>query len=281
MPDRLSASSGALLGALALVSCSLYLPATSVPVSLPELPEHWRAAFQQIEYRLQWPSGEDGTDVAGGEWRGVACPQRELRLPKRAYLPVVARPYLPEVDLLLPCAGGVFPVDVDPGGCLHLSWRRGPAAELLLDLDGHGLDLEHLNVPRLCAELELAGGEDPWNLDLAGIAAGLASGEMRATAIRLQPLADLRLPAGPGHWFLESPLRLPCPADAEGLVSLPAVGPGLHLLFRAGGGERLDLYVGDQEVLWLRRQAALQRAVAAEIRDRSGGSGSAPRSRSR
>lgn len=238
--------------ALSLGSCSLYQSSVSLAVSLPALPQHWQETFPGLVFLLDHPGADVELPVAAGSQ------QVELRPPKRTCLPVVAQPCLPGSGLRLPCAGGVYPLDVGPGETLPLSWRSGPAAQLLLELDGQGLDLEHLNVPRLCAEMDLRGGEDPWNLDLVRIAAGLASGQMRVTEIRLQPLAELRLPAGPGRWFLESPLRLPCPADADGIVSLPGVAPGFHRLFALAGGERLDLFVSDREVLWVRRAAGVQ-----------------------
>lgn len=247
---RRAAALGTLLGAVGLGSCSLFSPTMAVPVILPELPPHWRGAFSEVEIRLQWPGGESS---CAEDWFGAASRQVALDLPKRAYLPIVARPYLPREDLFLPCAGGVYPLDVDAGETLALSWAQGPLAQLLLELDDRGLDLERLNVPRLSAEMRLRGGEDPWNLDLTSVAAALASGQMRVTEIRLLPLSDVQVPAGPGQWFLESPLRAPCPADAQGLVWLQGVGRGFHRLFAAEGGSRLDLHVGELGVLWVRR----------------------------
>jgi len=240
-------SIAALLATLNLGACSLYLPTIDVAVSVPELPAHWRGAFPQVELRLEHPDGSGPTIIAG-----AAGQRLELRLPKRLYLPVLARPHLPRWDLELPGAGGVYPLDA-AGDTLGLSWALGPAAQLLLELAHANLDLERINVPRLCALMGERGGEDPWNLDLAGIAASLASGQMRESAIRLQPLLDVSLPAGSGDWFLQSPLRLPQRADAQGLVSLQGLSPGFHRLFRADGEIRLDLYASEQEVLWVRR----------------------------
>jgi hypothetical protein len=252
MGERLIRARGALLAALSLGGCSLYCPTMQTPVILPEVPAHWRGTFPEIELHLEWPgAGDSAADLA---WE-ASLRQVELRLPKRTYLPVVARPHLPRTGLDLPCAGAVFPLDLGPGCGLHASWARGPLAQLLLELADHGLDIEGINVPRLEEEMRLQAGEDPWNLDLQGIAASLASGQMESAAIRLLPLADLRLPAGPGDWFLESPLRSPCRSDAQGVVSLRGVSPGFHRLFELGGEGRVDLYLSDGEVLWVRRLA--------------------------
>jgi hypothetical protein len=284
MSGSLPGGLGVLLASLGLSACSLYLPTVHVAVSLPPLPAHWQETFPEVVFQLEFPASDGTTTLAvdlasipARPARSAAGPQQtELRLPKGTYLPVVARPCLAETGIMLPCAGGVYPLDMDPGETLCLSWRRGPAAQLLLDLDGHGLDLEHLNVPRLCAEMDLRGGEDPWNLDLPEIAGSLAAGQMRVTAIHLQPLLDLRLPAGRGSWFLESPLRLPCLADATGVVNLQGVTPGLHRLFEVARGSRLDLYVSDQEVLWIPKARAeeaaeCQQGTSANVKGRSGG----------
>ena len=39
------------------------------------------------------------------------------------------------------------------------------------------------------------------------------------------------------------------------VVSLPGVGAGFHRLFELGGEGRVDLYLSDGEVLWVRRLA--------------------------
>lgn len=258
MGERLSRALAALLAALGLGCCSLYCPTLEVSVILPEVPAHWRGTFPEIELHLEWPGagGSTGSMVWDDPLRQV-----ELRLPKRTYLPVVARPRLPRPGLDLPCAGAVFPLDLGPEQGLHVSWAQGPLAQLLLDLAGHGVDVEGINVPRLEEEMRRQAGEDPWNLDLQTIAVSLASGQMSSAAIRLLPLADVRLPAGPGDWFLQSPLRRPCRSDGEGVVSLLGVAQGFHRLFELGGEGRVDLCVSDGEVLWVHRIAGAAAAA--------------------
>ncbi len=232
--------------------CSWFSPSLEVRVQAPEAPPHWRRAFPELRFRLACPETNPPQPEALPGCLPDALPELPaggsvtLRLPKRANWPVLAYPCARGV--LLPPAGGLFPLDLGPqGDTLALSWEHGPAAELLQALAREGFDIGCLNARRLLEEMLARSAGDPGRLDLNHLAACLVSGEFRVTDLCLLPAPDITLELAPGTWFLDSPFR-PAQSLAAGQALLLAAVPlGRHRLFAEQAPGAFDLYVGEGE----------------------------------
>jgi hypothetical protein len=136
---------------------------------------------------------------------------------------------------------------------ITLSWHQGASAEVLYRLWKEGVACSAINVPRLIEEISARCQGDPWTLDLDRICVRLAAGTFSVTDIRLTPSRDLLLEPGAGSWFLESPFRLPVPAQTDGFLFLRAVPLGAHILFENPPAARFFIYVEEETTLVIRR----------------------------
>jgi hypothetical protein len=224
--------------------CSWYSASVEVRARLPEPPEHWQRTFPELSFELASPDAElsQSASLPGGF--------AALRLPKRANWPVLAHPWARGVRL--PPAGALYPLDLaEDGETLELSWEHGPAAEVLQALAREGFDVSRVNGERLLAEMSARSDADPGCLDLALLAACLASGEFRVNDIRPLPAREVVLQVPPGTWFLGSPFRLAQALDPGQALLLPAVPLGRHRLFAMELPGGFDLFVSEREVFLL------------------------------
>jgi hypothetical protein len=250
MPARLPV----LLPALLLsAGCSWFAPSLEVRVQVPEAPEHWQRAFPGLRFQLSCPQADRGQPGAAGSLAGAlseapAGGSVTLRLPKRVNWPVLAYPWARGVRL--PPAGGLFPLDLAPGGdTLALCWEHGPAAEVFQELAREGCDIGCLNARRLLEEMLSRSAGDPGCLDLQHLGACLASGEFRVTDLRPLPARDLELELEPGTWFPDSPFRPAQTLQPGQALLLPALPLGRHRLFAVDRPGGFDLYVRERELL--------------------------------
>jgi len=242
---RLSIRLGVALPALALASgCSWFSSTVEVRVRTPAPPEPWREAFPELRFELSCLEGDPAQCcVAPGG-------QASLRLPKRANWPVLAYPWARGARLAP--AGGLYPLDLDPGGdCLELRWERGPAAEVFQALIREGFEVGRVNARRLVEEMMARSTGDPFRLDLQALAGRLASEEFRVTDIVLLPARDVALEVPPGTWLLESPFRPAQRIAAGEALRIPALSLGAHRLFAVELPGGFALYVSEREVLLL------------------------------
>ncbi len=247
--------------AASVAACAVFGPDAEVQVVLPSPPEHWRAAFAGLGFRIVVPRGQSmraERDAAGGE-SPVA-----ITLDKITNAPVLAYPFDQGgagagagVPGLLRPAGGFYPYSLrrrDGEEVLALTWEDGAAALVVARLLDRGYDVSLFNVERLSRYLREA--EDPWSWDLEAIAEKIARGDFTAWDVDELPRRDAAVSPGPGTWFLESPFALPL-AALEGWIVLPGVTWGDHCLFSLGG-ESCRLSVGERDVV-LVKQAASRR----------------------
>jgi hypothetical protein len=235
----------------AISSCSAFGPGAEVVVTLPAVPDHWRAAFPDMSFLVVYagPSGDERrmTGPVGGSQLTIACSKR-TNSPILAY-PIAARDAARgqgEPGFLRP-AGGLYPLSLDPDASeptLLLTWDQGPLAGVVHRLATAGWDVSLVNAERLATYLMKH--PDPWMLDLDGVAQKIAEGAFSAYDIDLLPCRDVRVASGPGAWFLESPFAGLVPASDAGTVDLPGVGLGEHALYSIEGGV-WRMQVGAQE----------------------------------
>jgi hypothetical protein len=253
IPPRLLLS---ILAAPALLGgCTFFAGELPLQVVLPEVPAHWHPSLGEPAWRVVVPG--TGSEPPIGPCLPVdpGTATFSLEVPKILHVPVLAYPVAARGCCTLPPAAAVYPIDL---GADHrtivLSWERGPAGEILRRLAAQGVDLETLNVPRLCREIDDRFVPDPWVLDLDRAAAALASGSFRVTELRGLDRRDVRLPLGPGSWFLESPFCSPVEVtawDSQPGLELPSVPVGFHRLFEREAGWVADLFVTERELLWV------------------------------
>jgi len=236
-----------LAACIALSACRFFDPSLTLSIAAPEAPEHWRKAFEPLEYCLVYPNTDTGE--LEKRWFSEAA-DILIDIPKTLAVPVLLYPYREQRSLRLPPAGGVYPLDCD-ASCttLSLSWRHGAAARVLCRLWEGGMEGSAVNAARLMREMAARCPGDPWALDLDRICSRLASGEFRVTDIRPAPSRRLQLQPGTGCWFLESPFRHPLPAYENGSLILEAVPLGMHYLFKEESNVWYLLYVEQEQVL--------------------------------
>ncbi len=226
--------------------CSFYAAELAVEVQPPPLPPHWRESFPGLAFRLIYLTGKGWQErVLAAE--GTAA----VGLAKGTNLPVLAVPLVRGGRVELPPAGAVLPRDLE-GARLRLRWEEGPTARALERLWRAGFDPSGLDSRRLSAEIRSRLGQDPWRVDLDRLVRAAVEDRLRVTEIRPAPAAELRLWAGPGRWFLESPYCSPWPvAEGEALV-VAEVPLGVHRLFAQGREEWILLRLSEQGVEWKR-----------------------------
>ncbi len=235
------------LAAAVLGSCSLFAPGARVLVQVPGPPPHWRQAFPDLCFTVQYvdPRGriaEVMAETDGGAW---------MECSREHNAPVVAWPRgrggTPARGELRP-AGGFYPLSLgegEQGGSLFTRWEDGCAALVVQRVRSAGSDTALFNAARLAACMREAA--DPWSWDCGAIAGAIAAGSFTFYGLDRLPCRDVEVQAGPGEWFLESPFSTPRAAGPDGTLVLPAVTLGVHLLFSLQGTRRM-IWIGENGV---------------------------------
>ena len=242
---RLLRFSPVLSGFLA-VSCAWFGPQAELRIRIPAPPEHWERAFADLRFSVVFQD-------SAGSWQTVTVTDADqaavIRCWKAGNSPVLAYPIAgPSAGLLRP-AGGLYPHDcVDNNGAqeLVLSWEGGCAASIFKLLAERGFDTSLVNAERLGSFL--ARRQDPWDLDLKGIAQKLSMGQFSAYDIDLLPARDVALRPGAGEWFLESPFAAAHSAAEAETMTLPGLSIGMHALFSVQG-RWIRIWVGEKETV--------------------------------
>jgi hypothetical protein len=226
----------ALLLCVALpVACTAFGPDARVRPVLPAPPDQWRRAFPDLGVTIVFPDSTGRMqEIDGADWGTpptIFC-SKAGNTPILAY-PRTKRDCATPAGLLRP-AGAVFPGSAGQGDqpTLQLTWEDGAAAYVLARLLSLGRDCSLFNAQRLSAYLHRTA--DPWDLDLDGIAQKIAGGDFSAYDIDELPCRGLSIMAGPGEWFLESPLRPILVPDGAGRIDVE-LSDGLHALFSVEG----------------------------------------------
>jgi hypothetical protein len=232
--------------ALAAAACLLVLscdpgPWQGVVVALPEAPEHWQAAFPGLRYCIEYldPEGAWRYVIAAADTRGVTIP-----CARRANTPVIAWPLTvreTEAPGPLRPAGALLAGPAE----LKLTWEGGSLACVMKRIVDAGRDVTLFNTERLADYLGKA--DDPWNIDLDGVAQSILSGGFSAYDINARESRDISVTVGAGAWFLESPFGGTGEPDREGAVTLPGITLGCHALYSTGG-RLIRINVESQEV---------------------------------
>jgi hypothetical protein len=226
--------------ALCLLSCGPFGPLAHVDVLIPIPPPQWTRAFPDLQFCVTFPdsAGREQTVKVADPWNAVT-----IDCCKTGNTPILAYPCTAKdpsreggrAGTLRP-AGGMYPGSLDESGprpTLLLDWRDGAAATVLFRLLSLGRDISLINASRLCQYFRDA--EDPWNLDLTLIGEKLAAGNFTAYDIDTLPSRDVRVKAGAGEWFLESPFSAVTSLNGEGTLNLAGVSLGMHGLFSVNG----------------------------------------------
>lgn len=234
-----------------ICGCSFYCSSVDLAVHLPQPPDHWQAAFPEINFRIIYPNPEScgfREQLVDGSENLI------LEIPKDSNIPILGYPILPGETAALPPAGAVYPMDCAPANThIRLTWEEGVLAEILYRLDRGGMDCAAINVIRLRQQIHERCPGDPWSLDLDRICLELASGKFHLTDIRPATSRDLLIAPGPGQWFLESPFHRPVAAGADGSLHLEAVTLGGHYLFDNPATTCFFLYISEDSELLLPR----------------------------
>jgi hypothetical protein len=222
-------------------SCALFAPDVEVTAVLPSPPGQWSRALGDFGLALvYWDSAgaEHSQDVPAAGTVRINCS-------RRGNSPVLAYPRVPaDSGRLLRPAGGLFPLDLEEGNVLRLTWEKGPVALLLSLLRPLGGDTSRVNAGRLAEYM--AREPDQWGLDLVGMAEKIAAGCFTAYDIDLLPHREVTVETGPGEWFSESPFSGVMVADTAGTITMPSLSLGMHGLFSLEG-RALRICVGQRE----------------------------------
>jgi hypothetical protein len=202
--------------ALLALSCELVPVTVRVEVELPQTPVLWRETWGEASYEVHWTAAGDGEPVAGSLPAGSRV---TVEIPRRS--PVAVRA-VPVWDGSGPAGGPGEPMAIAgalwPAGSesvrygsnsLVLSFRDGPAAQIVHRLHHAGVDLRGFNAARLLVEIRERLPDDPWAIDLERIVQAVGTRSMRASYIRAPELHETGLVAPPGRWLPCSPFSVP------------------------------------------------------------------------
>lgn len=236
------------LAAAVLGSCSLFAPGAPVLVQVPEPPPHWRQAFPDLCFVVQYVDSRGSAVEVLADAGGSAL----VECTRKQNSPVLAWPCgragFPAPGELRP-AGGFYPLSLGEGeraGSLFARWEDGCAALAVQRVRDAGMDTGQFNVARLAACMREAA--DPWSWECAAIAGAIAGGGFTSFDLDRLPCRDATFCAGPGVWFLESPFSIPSTAGADGMLALPGVPLGTHMLYSLQGTRRM-VWIGESEVI--------------------------------
>lgn len=210
---------------------------------LPPPPSQW-ACFGALDYLILVPEPSEEEPFTTVR---VPAGSNAVRLTvgKRTNLPLLAYPLLEDRPDLLRPSGGVYPLDLEKGDVVRLSYRDGFLAELLLPMCAAGDLLEALNVSRLRRETWDRSLGDPWSLDREAILETLLYGSMRSGRIRRRPSFELSIEVPAGTWVAGNPFIAPILAPpARPLLELHGLPTGVHRFFR--NDDRIDVAVTEQ-----------------------------------
>jgi hypothetical protein len=236
----------AVLPGFLAVSCAWFGPQAELRIAIPAPPAHWARAFSDLRFNLIFQD-------SAGSWQTVTVTDVSQAAVvccwKAGNAPVLAYPIAGRSSGFLRPAGGLYPGDcaaVDGGQALILSWKGGCLASIFKLLAERGFDTSLVNAERLASYL--ARHEDPWNLNIEGIAEKLIQGNFSTYDIDLLPARDVTLRPGAGEWFLESPFAVARRAEEAESITLPCLGVGMHALFSVQG-QTIRIQVGEKETV--------------------------------
>ena len=241
----------------------------SLAITLPSLPPGWQNGLGVDSYRLRYLDGQGRLCEASAPWGASIL---NITPGKGAVVPILAEPCTgapdstppearstsfgpravrPAPGLRLRPAGAVAPFDTSETGTTTLTWRRGFACGILLDLAQNGIAIDGYNCERLIREIDEKATGDPFDLDRTEIVASIVSGAFRVTDIKPLPRRDTTLTPGRGTWFTESPFSRQYETAVDESLCL-SLTLGFHHLLDLSGGIRYDIQVGEQEITILK-----------------------------
>jgi hypothetical protein len=109
------------------------------------------------------------------------------------------------------------------------------------------VEIDGINVTRLCSEIGQRAEGDPFCLDEGRIVESILSGSFRVTDIRPLPMREFELLLDAGLWFTESPLCAPLGTNGAAALRL-SLTHGFHKLFHSTEPIHYDIYVTQREV---------------------------------
>ena len=239
----------------------------SFAVTLPSLPSGWRSSLGVDTFQLRYFDGQGRLIDRAVSWDASTI---DIEPGKGAVVPILAEPCVSgsafdpappksgatsgfsravtaEPDLRLRPAGAVAPFDTSEAGTTELTWRRGFACAILLELAQNGISIDGYNCERLLREIDEKAPGDPFDLDRTGIIASMLSGSFRVTDIKFLDRQEIELMPGRGSWFTESPFSSLYETEENEALSL-SLTLGLHHVFDLSGKARFDIQVDEQEV---------------------------------
>lgn len=228
---------------LTLTGCSLFDSTLDFFAALPNLPPEVSEAIGGIRFRVSFPSLDGGVLRT---WVPEGVEGISISTPAKSVVPVLAFavPTRSGGGELLP-AGGIFPLHLDPGGSLILSWIGGFETQILHDLAAAGFPIEAVNAHRLSESVRLKSENNPWRLDRRAIINGFLYGGLRESSIRLYTDKHLTLPISDGLWYRDNLIEsTPLLAEGEGL-KISGIRNGMQSFFKQGLEEWIDLYCDD------------------------------------
>lgn len=264
----------------AIVGCRFLSPAIEVEVRLPGVPPPWEAEGLETKWTVAYP-GLDGEReekrIREGADSVVIRTARGLEVPVIAFPLGRLKPAGGFVDSgeRVHIGGGSF--GLENGGSngsgnaaarlkgmrtLRLSWERGAAAKVLLDLWDEKNRRERVDASALSLEMLMEGEGDPWTCNLERIRSAVLFSSLTSIQISRDELYDVECALPAEDWSYENPLysgeiSLVSVSDdketAEGsatsgktyLLRFSALTPGIHRFFSASAG--LELHISVQK----------------------------------
>lgn len=247
---------GAALFILLLVllsSCKIPFLQRGVEVEIRIPSSKWSKAGAPVGHRLVYP---DGSGAVNTVYLPAGNSSVVLKVQRGYNVPILAYP----LGRLKPCgACSANHAEYEPGGAktvVPLSFRYGPAAQVLLELWDLSARCETVHFEALTREMEQEGEGDPWNCDLARVKSAIARGRLNRLQVCDLDLFDIRvdLPAGDwiagnGLWKGEVSYTRNSGEDGGGSepgplsVEFSGLYPGRHCFYSAESGLELHLYV--------------------------------------
>ncbi len=245
--------------------CALVSGRTTVTVVVPSLPPHIESVGRDAVWALAVPS----SGAAVSRWILDAPVQdatrAAIRLLKRPVVPVV----LSVDSALAPAetlkAGGFYPLDLDAGGELRLTWADGMLASLIVSYVDSGGRAEWIDLAGLRKKILDATEGNAWGIDRAALATGIGCEAISPSVIRTARSHTLALPLPPGLWYWINPL-LARPLRSRRNAATPVdATEGYHCLLEQSGESVAQLYVGNDEWAMVVEEGGMRRITRSEV----------------
>lgn len=216
-----------------LCSCGIFTDFRTIRVSFPDEAPPWFIDDTNRTGKVIYPGKSGHIESSTIEWDDSF----RILIEKGSSVPIACFP-----SGNLKPAGAFLSINPENGKALKLDWGNGFLADLLLEMMGKGIPIEHINIQRLSKEIENKCDGDPWSINREILEEAIIYNTLSVYKIKSGNLQDITLPLE-GNWISDNPFYPVAVSNSEGELFLEGIYPGMHRFQNPATKEQLDILI--------------------------------------